>query len=204
MRARPYPVIIIAFAAATLTGCVDLPPVGAPLQAAVANRIDGEAREDADASLERLVLSHMRDAILDGNRMHGAAHELDHFENGYRGRSPSGALFLSEPELGRISGLTGGSVTTLDYETDPASGRISAHGRWALKEFELDVEEDVITVKRRFCSDTYRRRSPNSDVFVGATSCYQSGIYGSYLRVPHAFLRRPAGEQVVFLSAFLL
>ncbi len=100
--------------------------------------------------------------------------------------------------------MVGGGITQFDYQVDPTSGHVSAHGRWASKAFDLIVDEGVITVNSRYCTDTYRRRGADSDVFVGATGCYQTGLYGTYLVVPKSFFKRPAGEQVVFRNAFLM
>lgn len=162
---------------------------------------------DGTTPPERLTLSAggitFRDVRLDGSRVWGASYEVAHFDDGYRGSSPYGFLFLSEKVPGQVSGVTGnGALTNLDYETDATTGELHASGRWAWKQVDIVATRDTITVTRRFCTDTYKRVE-NSDAFVGRPKCWQAGVLGATLRVPAAFFSRPAGEQVVFLTMFL-
>lgn len=175
----------------------------APASAATATDTPAD---DATAP-ERLTLSAggftFRDVRLEGSRVWGSMYEVAHFDDGYRGSSPSGFLHLSEKVPGEVSGVTGnGALTNLAYETDATTGELHASGRWASKQVAIVTTRDTITVTRRFCTDTYKRVE-NTDAFVGRPTCWQAGPFGATLRVPDAFFARPAGEQVVFLTMFL-
>jgi hypothetical protein len=175
----------------------DPPPSAAPEPSA-----DGEA-----PAPERLTLSAggftFRDVRLEGSRVWGSMYEVAHFDDGYRGSSPYGFLYLSEKVPGQVSGVTGnGALTNLAYETDATTGELRATGRWAWKQVDLVATRDTITVTRRFCTDTYKRVE-NTDAFVGRPKCWQAGPLGATLHVPDAFFERPAGEQIVFLTMFL-
>jgi hypothetical protein len=194
----PYVLVVSAL----LVGCASRPaatPAGEP--------IAGEA----PPVVERMTLSvagrNLIDARLDGTTLYGVAHDVTHFDDGYRGNSRRGFLFLSEPSPGRISGVIGnGALTTVDYQEDPASGRIYAQGRWAWRYFAIEIARNVITVSNASCTDTYRRLDEASDLFIGSSSCWTfrpSGPSGVSMRVPDAFFQRAASEQVVFLTAFL-
>src|SRR4051812_3294547 len=94
---------------------------GAPTRIRIGRPRGGDGRR---ALVERLTLAAgditFRDVRLDGARLHGVAHELAHFADGYRGASPYGYLFLSEHSPGLVSGVIGnGALTTFDYETGP-------------------------------------------------------------------------------------
>jgi hypothetical protein len=162
----------------------------------------------AEADVERLTLSvngrTLLDARVDGTTLNGVAHGLTHFDDGYRGRSRRGFVFVSEHTPGRISGVIGnGAITTVDYDAEPVTGHIRAHGRWAATYFAVEIDRNVISVSDKFCTDTYRRLDETSDVFVATLGCWSNTFYQVRMHVPDAFFRRPVGEQVVFLTAFL-
>ena len=197
----------IVLALGVLGGCATRPAADPSVDPSLGSSpVATEA--EVQAASERLTLSvrgqAWRDVLVDGARLHGAGHELSHFDDGYRGSSPRGFLFLSEPEPGTVSGVIGnGAITRVDYLVE-SSGHIHAQGRWASKKFGLEIDKDTIAVSSRFCTDTYRRIDESSDVFSGSPSCWQAGRAGAQLQVPDTFFARPPGEQVVFLSAFLL
>ncbi len=177
-----------------------------PATAATAAPPADAPADDAPAP-ERLTLSAggftFRDVRLEGSRVWGSMYEVTHFDDGYRGSSPYGFLYLSEKVPGEVSGVTGnGALTNLSYETDAATGGLRATGRWAWKQVDIVTTRDSITVTRRFCTDTYQRVE-NTEAFVGRPKCWQAGPLGATLRVPAAFFERPAGEQIVFLTMFL-
>ncbi len=70
MRAplRTISFLTLTLAAGSLSGCV-LSPVGAAGRAQAANRVEAEARSDADTSVNRLLLSHRRDAVTPFSRV---------------------------------------------------------------------------------------------------------------------------------------
>ena len=179
----------------------------APAAAPSASDATTDANVDDATAPERLTLSAggitFRDVRLEGARVWGSMYEVAHFDDGYRGSSPYGFLFLSEKVPGQVSGVTGnGALTNLDYDTDATTGELHAKGRWAWKSVDIVATRDTITVTRRFCTDTYKRVE-KSDAFVGRPKCWQAGPLGATLHVPDAFFSRPAGEQVVFLTMFL-
>jgi hypothetical protein len=204
----------ILSATCSLVGCAASTPVAPPSapNSAVAAAPTAGLETHADYTeppLERLSLATrgitFRDVRLDGDRAYGILHEISHFTDGYRGNSPNGVLFLSEPAPGRISGVIGsGALTTVDYQQDAEPGSIRADGRWAARMFGLRISHDQITVSRQKCSDIYHRVSPTADIFVGKPTCWQASNGRATMHVPEAFFRRPASEQVVFMSAFLL
>ena len=206
MRAAPL-VLTALLLSSSLLGCDALlpeyprePPPGVEPPAV------GEA-SDADPNEERLTLRAgrrtFRDVRLDGERLWGPRHEIGHFADGYRGKSPWGVLFLSQEKEGYVSGVIGwGALTNVTYKEDPVTHRIVSEGRWAERPFGLELGRDEIVVNGRFCSDVYRRL-PNTDVFRGKPECWQAGRYGADIHIPEVFFKRPPGEQVIFLSAFL-
>jgi hypothetical protein len=192
------PLVFALLASAGFLGCAETPQTA---------RVAAPGTPVSPAAEERITVSVSGrawvDARIDGTRMHGAQHELAHFDDGYRGSSPSGFLFLSEPTRGSISGVVvnvASAITTIDYEHTDADGAIDAKGRWASKAFSLHVDRNRISISRAYCTDTYERH--RGDTFTGTPSCWQGGR-GARLHVPASFFDRPAGEQVVFLAAAL-
>lgn len=185
-------------------GCAD---ARSPVPAGVDPPAIGEP-SDSNPNEERLTLRAgkftFRDVRLEGERLWGPRHEIEHFPDGYRGQSPYGFLYLSEKDAGRVTGIIGarGALTNVSYEEDPQTHRIVSDGRWAAAAFGLEVSHEEVVVKGRFCTDHYRR-VPDTDVFHGTPDCWRAGRYGADIHIPEAFFKRPAGEQVVFLSAFL-
>ena len=198
--------LVVAAFVLSAVGCGRSPAYPREAPPGVEGPAIGEA-SDADPNEERLTLRAgrwtYRDVRLEGDRLWGPFHELQHFDDGFRGNSPNGFLFLSEHEDGYVSGIIGsGKLTNVTYSMEENGRRLISHGRWAASAFGLEVAKDMIVVNRRFCSDVYRR-VPNTDVFHGKPDCWQAGIFGADIHVPAAFFKRPLDEQVVFLSAFL-
>lgn len=175
------------------------------------------AESSASDASERLTLSvgarTVRDAHFDGTELLGINHDVAHFEDGYRGNSPSGFLFLSEHSPGVVAGVNTqstwsasgfqGGQTKFDYHQNP-SGHVHASGRWGTWAFSLDMDRNQIKLVRHLCTQTYRRVDASSTAFSGTSDCFRKVRGGIVLRVPESFFDRPAGEQVVFLSSFLL
>jgi hypothetical protein len=195
-------------------GCAHAPAANGPSAIPVAGSPAPEAQTASDEVRITLRVGAVtvRDALVEGTELTGLLHGVTHFDDGYRGRSPQGFVYLSEPTPGTLTGVvipdfggiqSGSLMSSVEYEQRD-SGHVHASGRWALRTFGLEADRNQITIRRRLCTDVYRRVPGSPDAFAGTSNCFRNNFGAVVLRVPNAFFDRSAGEQVVFLSSFLL
>jgi hypothetical protein len=191
---RVLPIVIAAFSIVAAAGCASPRPAADPGQ------VDpSQPAPDVVPGGELVVYANGNASSLrvEGERTWGPSAELKRFDDSFRGTLQGHVVDLHYND-DHLHGLIGSSKVDLHITT--VDGKIHGQGLLQGHISTFDVDAEAIEGSFGNCSYQMKRKSPESDDYLGYRSCSGSNYPASRITIPGSIRALPAMDQATLYA----
>jgi hypothetical protein len=137
---------------------------------------------------------------IEGTRAWGPTAEIKRFDDAYRGTLQGHVVDLHFTD-DRVHGMVGSS--RLDLYVSTVDGKVHGQGLLNNRISQFDVDGEIIEGSFGNCAYQMKRKSPESDDYLGYRSCSGGIVPASVVTIPEYVRALPALEQATLYALML-